>query len=359
METQAEQSPTGAFDALSPWEEAGFSGEPAVRVRLVDDAQAHGSRVVGEFRDHDTWFRVGDQQALPASPERPGYLDIETDGLHNGCISFCIGVAKWVDGGLECTQIALRSRDDEAYTLAFLADWLGDVDALVTFNGRAFDVPRLQARFRSLKLEDPFVALPHVDLMHVAKKMGYQSLTLSQFEARLGLHRTGDVPGSEAPKRWAQYLKTKHPAGLLPLFEHNHLDVVSLAALAAKLDVLPEPEPPEPPSQPEPEAPKTELTKKLQQTYRLRNTGSSKVRRTPPTESNTNTGPSLVQMRRQVEELQSQGKQEAALLVLHEILALAPTYNYALVELESHYRKSGRDDLATAFKRRLADLEPF
>jgi tetratricopeptide (TPR) repeat protein len=51
-------------------------------------------------------------------------------------------------------------------------------------------------------------------------------------DAILGFGRTGDVPGAEIPSRYFHYVRTGDIRPLVPVLEHNRLDLVSLAALA-------------------------------------------------------------------------------------------------------------------------------
>ncbi len=48
----------------------------------------------------------------------------------------------------------------------------------------------------------------------------------------LGLHRQDDVPGWEIPARYFGYARTGDAGGLAAVFEHNRLDLLSLAAVA-------------------------------------------------------------------------------------------------------------------------------
>jgi tetratricopeptide (TPR) repeat protein len=51
----------------------------------------------------------------------------------------------------------------------------------------------------------------------------------------LGINRKGDVPGSEIPGIYFDYLRTGDARGLQPVFYHNALDIITLAALTAEL----------------------------------------------------------------------------------------------------------------------------
>jgi tetratricopeptide (TPR) repeat protein len=51
----------------------------------------------------------------------------------------------------------------------------------------------------------------------------------------IGFHRYGDIPGSEIPQRYFDWLRYRDPRLLDDIFEHNRLDVISMAALAVYL----------------------------------------------------------------------------------------------------------------------------
>jgi hypothetical protein len=51
----------------------------------------------------------------------------------------------------------------------------------------------------------------------------------------LGARRDGDVPGFEIPSRYFQFVRTGDARPLVPVLEHNRLDLLSLAALTARL----------------------------------------------------------------------------------------------------------------------------
>jgi len=51
----------------------------------------------------------------------------------------------------------------------------------------------------------------------------------------LGVRRAGDIPGFEIPGRYFQFVRTGDARPLAAVLEHNRLDLLSLAALTARL----------------------------------------------------------------------------------------------------------------------------
>lgn len=177
---------------------------------------------------------------LPDS-SRLVYLDTETTGLvgGTGTCAFLIGLGMVEGTGFTVRQFFLRDYDEEKAALMALSEALGRHDGLVTYNGRAFDVPLLETRYTLARLRSPFSRLVHLDLLHPARrlwKLRLESCQLTHLEKEiLGIAREGDVPGSEIPGIYFDYLRTGNPRGLQPVFFHNALDIITLAALAVEM----------------------------------------------------------------------------------------------------------------------------
>ncbi len=169
------------------------------------------------------------------------FLDTETTGLAGGTgtCAFLIGIAAAEGSALRVRQFFLRDFKDEKAALGALAEALEPYEAIVTFNGKSFDLPLLETRYTLARLPSPFRRLLHLDLLHPARRMWKLRLErceLKRLEAEiLGVRRQGDVDGAEIPSIYFDYLRTGEARGLQPVFFHNGLDLVSLAALSAEL----------------------------------------------------------------------------------------------------------------------------
>ena len=123
--------------------------------------------------------------------------------------------------------------------LAALAETLAPYKAVVTFNGKTFDLPLLETRYALKRMKSPFARLVHLDLLHPARrlwKLRLESCQLTHLEREvLDVRRQGDVSGCEIPGIYFDYLRTGNARGLQPVFYHNSLDVITLAALGAEL----------------------------------------------------------------------------------------------------------------------------
>jgi uncharacterized protein len=176
------------------------------------------------------------------------FFDTETTGLAGGTgtVAFLIGLG-WFEGDSFVTrQLFARDYAEERATLLDLLTLLRGRRFLVSFNGKAFDANLLASRFIMNRLPDPLAALPHLDLLHPARRLLSHRLVdrrLGALEtAILGFEREGDVPGSEIPQRYFDWLRRRDGRLMADVFEHNRLDILSLAALAAHLTELIDPE---------------------------------------------------------------------------------------------------------------------
>ncbi|MDE3179858.1 MAG: ribonuclease H-like domain-containing protein [Acidobacteriota bacterium] len=177
--------------------------------------------------------------ALP-DPARLLYLDTETTGLAGGTgtCAFLIGIGMIRGADFVVEQFFLRDYEEEKAVLSALADILQNYDGLVTFNGKTFDVPLLETRYTLCRLRPPFARLVHLDLLHPARrlwKLRLESCRLTHLEEHiLGISRKGDVPGSDIPGIYFDYLRTGEARDLQPVFFHNAMDIVTLAALTVE-----------------------------------------------------------------------------------------------------------------------------
>jgi uncharacterized protein len=199
-------------------------------------------------------MRIGDLAGTPLNPlevflkgvsvpdpSRLVFLDTETTGLAGGTGScaFLIGIGACEGPDFKVQQFFLRDYTDEKGALLALAKALGNCEGLVTFNGKTFDVPLLETRYTLSRLRSPFSPLMHLDLLHPARrlwKLRLESCQLTHLEKHiLGIAREGDVPGSEIPAIYFDYLRSGDARGLQPVFFHNALDIISLAALSVEM----------------------------------------------------------------------------------------------------------------------------
>ena len=181
-------------------------------------------------------------------PERCLFLDTETTGLSHGAgtVAFLVGAGYIRRGFMTVEQFFMKDYSDEPDLLYRLKALMEDFDCVVTFNGRTFDMPLLATRFTMNRLRD-YPELFNLDLLPPARrawKLRIESCRLANIEEKiLGIGRENDIPGSEVPARYFEFLKTGDMALVDDIIRHNRQDIFSLAHLLARLcDVYARPE---------------------------------------------------------------------------------------------------------------------
>ena len=169
------------------------------------------------------------------------FLDTETTGLSHGAgtVAFLVGVG-YVDGEeMVIEQYMLREYADEPELIDRLAGRMSGFDSVCTFNGRTFDMPLLEGRFTMCRMRDRWRDLENLDLVYPARrawKLRLGGCKLSRIETEiLGLARDGDLPGSEVPARFFEFMKTGEEALLDDIVRHNRQDIATLATLLVRL----------------------------------------------------------------------------------------------------------------------------
>lgn len=188
-------------------------------------------RLAGQTKD----ARLGDQH-----PRDFLYVDTETTGLGGaGSMVFLAGVARFDGSLLKLRQYLLPAPQYEGGLLGGLGEELSGARALVSYNGKSFDLPMLESRYILSRQKPEFRQLPHLDLLHPNRRLfkgTYDSHKLTRMELELlGFERDDDCPSSEVPERYFRFQRTSDPTHILPVLRHNAWDILSLVALAAHL----------------------------------------------------------------------------------------------------------------------------
>jgi uncharacterized protein YprB with RNaseH-like and TPR domain len=152
--------------------------------------------------------------------DRAVYLDIETNGGDQGLEE--ITVIGIYDG------LAFRHFTN-GIDLPELEMAISKYALIITYNGGAFDLPRIRRWF-------PHIALPpaHIDLKPLLNLLGYRG-GLKKIEKDLGIRRDGEIEGMhgrEAVSLWKAY-QWGDPAALDRLIQYNRADVLNLEPLMA------------------------------------------------------------------------------------------------------------------------------
>lgn len=188
-------------------------------------------RLAGQIRDP----RLGETLARDFL-----YVDTETTGLGGaGMMVFLAGVARFEGSTLHLRQFLLPGPQYEGGLLGGITREIDRATALVSYNGKSFDVPALESRYILSRQTPSLRAIPHLDLLHPNRRLFkgvIDSHKLPMVERELlGFEREDDCPSSEVPERYFRFQRSGDPTHIRPVLRHNAWDILSLVALAAHL----------------------------------------------------------------------------------------------------------------------------
>jgi hypothetical protein len=209
--------------------------------KLWESHRRHGSVYIGDLAElpADLLEPLSAGAILDSPPTRWAFLDTETTGLAGGTgtYAFLIGVGSIDAAGFRLRQFFMRDYGEEASLLLRLKEYLEPFDVLITYNGKSYDQPLLETRFRMVRSRHPFDRMQHLDLLFGARrlwKLRLESCRLVDLENRiLGVERQGDLPGEMIPYVYFDFLRSQKAFEVVPIFHHNALDILSLACLTA------------------------------------------------------------------------------------------------------------------------------
>ncbi len=234
--------------------------------RMYVPGYRHGSMVLADGLppSDGVWPRLS-LLANGSCRSRLLFIDLETTGIAGGAgtYAFLVGCGWFAGGTFRIRQFFLSSFTGERALLEAVGDLGADAGTVVTYNGKSFDVPLIETRFALHRLPSPFGEMPHLDMLHPARRMWRVENTrrvadagrpvqkdgpyndrqkdvpytcrLSTLEQQLcGYVREGDVAGFEIPARYFRYVHAGDARPLAAVLEHNRLDLLSLALVTAR-----------------------------------------------------------------------------------------------------------------------------
>ena len=209
--------------------------------KLYDRHKRYGSVDVSSLIElpHNLLHSISNGEVAAAKPEEWAFLDTETTGLAggSGTYAFLIGIGHITPAGFRVRQFFMRDYGEEPSQLAAVATFLEKFKVLVTYNGKTFDQPLLETRYRMTRQRPPFARLQHLDLLHGARrlwKLRFDSCRLVELENQvLGIERQGDLPGEMIPYVYFEYLRTHEAQRVVPVLHHNAMDIATLACLTS------------------------------------------------------------------------------------------------------------------------------
>ncbi|WP_206916276.1 ribonuclease H-like domain-containing protein [Alicyclobacillus suci] len=243
--TPSHDDRTAGDDVFEQFHRAGFEriatpyGDCWRRKTTFDLFTRHGHHVFADALETD--YRALEQLAkAPISMDLVRYYDVETNGLGTGAgtFPFLHTIGYFEQDELCFAQYFVDDYGAEAAVLhAIATEHLPEGAMVVTFNGKSFDWPLFQNRRLLHRMER--VECYQLDLLHPSRRLWKSQLhrvRLAEVERGiLGVERVGDLPGSQAPERYFQFLECHDIELMEPVLSHNLMDVCSLVVLQVKI----------------------------------------------------------------------------------------------------------------------------
>lgn len=161
-------------------------------------------------------------------------FDTETSGLCGGVglKVFLLGVLRWQGDSWLLRQYLMTSPAGEAALVKAWADECSGAAHLVSYNGKRFDVPAMRTLETLHGIASRAHEAAHWDLLYPVRRAFrgvWSDCRLVTAERMLvGRERHDDLPGSEAPRAWREYLAHGHTRDLLRVMQHNRYDLEAL-----------------------------------------------------------------------------------------------------------------------------------
>jgi uncharacterized protein YprB with RNaseH-like and TPR domain len=239
--------------------ERGTAKAPAIEIRRREPIQIHENPYLLGTRYGQIPIAMGLQVpgSILAFLSRDGafeeldlssavFLDLETTGLAGGTgtVPFLVGLGYYRDDRFKVAQFFLNEMAEEGRLVSEVAQFFKDMDfrSVITYNGKAFDIPLLETRFALHRTPFPFRDLPHLDFLFSARhlwKHKYDSCRLFNLAQQIAqAERAEDIPGAEIPIRYFQYIRTGDFSLIDPILYHNQEDILSLLSVVVAGAVL-------------------------------------------------------------------------------------------------------------------------
>jgi tetratricopeptide (TPR) repeat protein len=131
-------------------------------------------------------------------------------------------------------QYFITQLSHEEGLLELIQQVIPNFQCLITYNGKTFDIPILNARFVLNRLSPLPEDMPHIDLLHPTRtiwKYSLENCKLKTIETdRLQLYREDDIPGELIPDVYFDYLRNRRIDQIERIFYHNCFDIITMLA---------------------------------------------------------------------------------------------------------------------------------
>ena len=217
------------------WREA-ESGLAFVKETWFEPDRRHGTLRIGAMMEvAPEALALISETTTFTHPSELAFFDAETTGLSGGTGTyiFLAGLGSFEEGAFRLRQYFLPNLEGERAMLEAFSRDLSRFQGLVTYNGRAFDMPLLQTRLTLARLQDRSPRHQNLDLLYTVRSIYRRRLPgcrLADAEKHLlGVERVDDVPGHLMPSFYFDYIRAGRISQLIGAFRHNAASLAELA----------------------------------------------------------------------------------------------------------------------------------
>lgn len=146
-----------------------------------------------------------------AAPEQVLFFDIETTGFSaDSSYVYLIGCAYLKENKVCLRQMLMEEASEEKKLVSSFLSFALSFQALVHYNGAAFDIPFLQKKCIRHRLKDSFASLTSIDLYKqlqpIKKLLGLTNLKQKTVEQYLGIYRRDSFSGGDLIPVYTEFI---------------------------------------------------------------------------------------------------------------------------------------------------------
>ena len=171
------------------------------------------------------------------NPQSVLFLDIETTGLGTAPV-FLIGTMECVKDEFLFRQYFARGYEEEVSILSAVSERLKDVELLVTFNGKTFDMPFIANRATACGIKMHH-ANTHLDMLNESRrhyKGTVPNCRLQTLERHVcGRCREDDIPSAQIPAAYNAFVRTGKTDKIESIILHNLIDIFTMADIMTRM----------------------------------------------------------------------------------------------------------------------------
>jgi len=205
--------------------------------KLCNDADIMNKRYIDAFSISEATAHEELTKLSNMNPKEIVYLDIETTGFSNTPL-FLIGLLYFDGEKLVIDQLFARDYSEEVHLLQYFTEFAPRFKALVTFNGKSFDIPFIRDRMifhrKFLKWSHT-----HIDILHHSRrrwKGQFPDCKLQTLEYFVcNRRREDDIPSALVPEVYHDYVRNSNPEYISGVLYHNAVDLITLMELTLVL----------------------------------------------------------------------------------------------------------------------------